>query len=399
MTLLINDVMLLKLISVCCCWFGFCCCCCYCRDYVFTSRSKDIKKNWPFSLKNLRLCLRHGVKDVLPPFQSLASVKTQSLKPCTVVDESNSLAEKNNIISSSGPNNNNNNSSNNIDITSSCRSAAENDLPSATTSVVSHSEIDSLPIPNNPPFEPSLHPTKKLVPQPKKCRLIVKFGGNSDRASAEDIASNSTAVSETMASKVCPVCKTFSSSSNTTLNAHIDQCLSAESPPKWSADSKLTKHRIKPRKSRLMEDIYATARRCTLEELDKRNGTNWATVSTFSPPTEKLEVPAEVKKQRVVSRLHPEDAGEVGEVYIDASGTKVRILSKSSDATVPSVEELPAINDDKDGKLMSIKKKKRHGKKHLKFLKLAPQSRKLFSLKTRAATQVLVYIHLSLSFF
>jgi hypothetical protein len=42
--------------------------CLYCRDYVFTTPSKDIKTNWPFSLKNLQLCSKHGVKDVLPPF-------------------------------------------------------------------------------------------------------------------------------------------------------------------------------------------------------------------------------------------------------------------------------------------------------------------------------------------
>uniref|UniRef100_A0A803Q7L6 Hapless 8 n=1 Tax=Cannabis sativa TaxID=3483 RepID=A0A803Q7L6_CANSA len=89
-----------------------------------------------------------------------------------------------------------------------------------------------------------------------------------------------------MASKVCPVCKVFSSSSNTTLNAHIDQCLSVESTsPKWTVDSstKLSRHRIKPRKTKLMVDIYATAIPCTLEDLDRRNGSNWATVVSSFP--------------------------------------------------------------------------------------------------------------------
>ncbi|KAK1581721.1 hypothetical protein Q3G72_008434 [Acer saccharum] len=403
------------------------------RDYVFTSRSKDIKKNWPFSLKNLQLCLKHGVKDVLPPFQALGSVKIQS---CTVDETNNSLGEKKNISNfdgepSSGPNNNALllDSSNNAQLlkqklqsasidTSSCRSAsaAENDFPSTTTSV-SLSEIESVR-PSSSPLEPdtlleaasvsasasasvevAVHPsssrkTENTIRPPggKKCRLIVKFGSNSDRSSNEDIASNSTAVSETMASKVCPVCKIFTSSSNTTLNAHIDQCLSAESPPKWTADSKLTRHRIKPRKTRLMEDIYVTARHCTLEELDRRNGTNWATVSSLPlrQDNEKLEnMPGgEVKRQRI-SQVHPEDAGgEVGEVYIDSTGTKLRILSKSNDAppaVSKEVEDLQPMKEVKESKFISTKKKRRHARKHLKYLKLAPQSRKFFSHKTRAS--------------
>ncbi|KAJ0044579.1 hypothetical protein Pint_03606 [Pistacia integerrima] len=398
------------------------------RDYVFTSRGKDIKKNWPFSLKNLQLCLKHGVKDVLPPFQAIGAVKTQATKRWTV--DTCSIEKKSignfDAEPGSGPNNNEVlDSADDVQLkhklenacidTSSCRSAGENDFPSTTTSV-SQSEIESVPTerPSSSPPEtdtlleasasasasatveveaghPTSHKTENTTRPPgKKCRLIVKFSGNSDRSSTEDIASNSTAVSETMASKVCPVCKIFTSSSNTTLNAHIDQCLSAESTPKWTADSRVTKHRIKPRKTRLMVDIYSTAQRCTLEELDRRNGTSWATISSLpAQDSEKLDVPAEVKRQRV-SQVHPEDAGEVGEVYIDANGTKLRILSKSNDAPVVSkvVEDLPPKNPLKGGKgskFLSIKKKKRHARKHLKYLKLAPQSRNFFSYKARAS--------------
>lgn len=383
------------------------------RDYVFTSRSKDIKKNWPFSLKNLQLCLKHGVKEVLPPFQAHSAVKTQSIRRCAVETEKKIVAtfdaepsEPNNkeVLDSSG-NAQLNNKLENACLESSCRSAGENEFPSTTTSV-SHSEIESVPTkrPSSSSLETDTlleasasasataevraagHPTTR--PPGKKCRLIVKFSGNSDRISAEDIASNSTAVSETMASKVCPVCKTFTSSSNTTLNAHIDQCLSAESTPKWTADSRPTRHRIKPRKTRLMVDIYATAKHCTLEELDRRNGTSWATVSSLpTQDTEKLEMPAEWKRQRV-SQVHPEDSGDVGEVYIDANGTKLRILSKSNDAAVASkeLEDFQPKNPLKGckGSKFFSKKKKRHARKHLKYLKLAPQSRKFFSHKARS---------------
>ncbi|OMO83841.1 hypothetical protein CCACVL1_11133 [Corchorus capsularis] len=393
------------------------------RDYVFTARSKDIKKNWPFSPKNLQLCLKHGLKDPLPPFQPLGIVRSQSLKKCTVetnpfekqdtrkfdevpsgsndhvVLESSNDAHSNHILAGAC-----------VDISS--RSGEhENDLPSTTTSV-SQSEIDSVLVnkPSNLPLQTDTsvevspefqtagpfksHKTENISrSSSKKCRLIVKFGSHSDRSSTEDIASNCTTVSESMASKVCPVCKTFSSSSNTTLNAHIDQCLSAESTPKWTAGSKLTRHRIKPRKTRLMVDVYATARPCTLEELDRRNGTSWATATNVPRQDyERVATYVEGKSQRV-SPIHPEDTSDVGAVYIDANGTKLRILSKFNDVQPVSKvgEDLglhKSLKGGKGSKFFSAKKKRRHATKHHKSLKLAPQSRKLFSNKTRPSTIV-----------
>lgn len=343
------------------------------------------------------------MKDVLPPFQALDTVRNRSFKGCTVekqnisntnFDKEPSRLDNHVVVNSSGC----------IDI-SSCRSGEEHDFPSTTTSV-SQSEIDSVPDNGQsssrlesetllkpsvvveaeaeaaPPVTQKTESTSR--PLGKKCRLIVKFSGHSDRSSTEDIASNCTIASETMASKICPVCKTFSSSSNTTLNAHIDQCLSAESTPKWTADSKLTRHRIKPRKTRLMVDVYATALHCTLEELDRRNGTSWATVSSL--PTRENQTSTELKKQRV-SPIHLEDASDVGPVYIDSNGTKVRILSPFNDPPpVPKVgEDIGAVKPLKRGmgiKYISKKKKKRLVQRHQKYLKLAPQSKKFFSHKT-----------------
>ncbi|CAK7323902.1 unnamed protein product [Dovyalis caffra] len=397
------------------------------RDYVFKARSKDIKNSWPFSLKNFQLCVKHGVKDVLPQFQPLNTVRNESLRRCT--GETGLLVEQQNISERSNFDKETSTPDNHVLLdssddaplntklvescvdVSSCRSGEGNDFPSTTTS-----EIDSVPDSRQPrsPLEtqtlvkaaveveaPVTQKTESTSrPLAKKCRLIVKFGGNSDRSSAEDIASNCTTVSETMASKVCPVCKTFSSSSNTTLNAHIDQCLSVESTPKWTADSKLTRYRIKPRKNRLMVDIYATAQYCTLEELDRRNGTNWATMSSLpGQETEKSDTPNEGKKQRV-SPIHPEDAGDVGPVYIDADGTKVRILSQFNDtSTVAKVsEDIGARREDvgakkslkggKASKYISKKKKKGLSQKHQKYLKLASQGKKVFFHKAPASQLV-----------
>lgn len=394
------------------------------RDYVFSARTKDIKKNWPFSPKNLQLCLKHGLKDPLPPFQSLNTVRNQSTETCLVetnpienqtFDEEPSRLTQHLVLESFHDAHSTHKLANACIDNSSCRSGGEheNDLPSTTS--VFQSDIDSvlvnkqsnLPSETNTSVEESAEVQAAAAaafksqktesttrPSSKKCKLIVKFGAHSDRSSTEDFASNCSMVSESMASKVCPVCKTFSSSSNTTLNAHIDQCLSVESTPKWTVDSKLTRHRIKPRKTRLMVDVYATAKPCTLEELDKRNGTNWATPSNISRQDfERLEICDEGKRQRV-SLINPEDStSDVGAVYVDANGTKLRILSKSND--VPSVSKpgddlgmLRSFKGSKGSKFFSTKKKKSHPPKYHKHLKLAPQSRKFFSHKTRSSKMV-----------
>lgn len=369
------------------------------------------------------------MKDVLPPFQSLDSVRNQPPKiRCTVEDENRSSP---NIAAPSGHVDHDHavlDSSNNAELketklaeactdttTISCRSEGENDFPSTITSI-SQSEIEeSAPINRRsssaietdtsleaasvevkaagPPTVANKTGRTTRPPPGKKCRLVVKHNNHSDRYSKEDIGSNCSTISETMNSKVCPVCKTFSSSSNTTLNAHIDQCLSGESTPKWTAEeSKVTtRHRIKPRKTKMMVDIYVTAQHCTLEDLDRRNGSSWATTISGFPTNQDKEksdqIPAEVKRQRVSSVYpEPEDI-DVGAVYVDASGTKVRILSKFDDKPSPPaskvVEHLQPIKPLKGGKgskFLSAKKKKHH-----KYLKLPPQSRNLFSPKAHSS--------------
>lgn len=389
----------------------------YCRDYVFGARSKDIKKNWPFSQRNLQLCLKHGVKDVLPPFQSLDSVREGSGRRCAA---GTCLPDKENICnsdsfryldgepsgwvpsSSDSAQPNPRIAANCIDINSS-GSAEEKDFPSSTTSnsqsdigSVHTQRLSSSAVETDTLQEVSaeleaagdLAPHKsenKTQPSAKKCRLIVKLRSVSDPSSTEDIASNCTTLSEAMASKTCPVCKTFSSSSNTTLNAHIDQCLSVESTSRWVEDTKQTRHRIKPRKTRLMVDICATAPRCTLEELDRRNGSTWAT--NLSLPTQNTEVCASEKRQRLLP-VHPEETGDEGAVYIDASGTKVRILSKLNAPSSVSnggehFQTSKPLKGGKGSKFFSTNKRIRHVNKYHNHLKVAIQSKKDCSPKSR----------------
>ncbi|KAL8147005.1 hypothetical protein AgCh_004649 [Apium graveolens] len=208
----------------------------------------------------------------------------------------------------------------------------------------------------------------KPEPLVRKSRLMVKLGTLSGPSTKEDNMTNNFIVSEIMASKVCPVCKTFSSSSNTTLNAHIDQCLSGESTIKWTEEPKVIKHKIKPRKMRLMRDIYATALHCTLEDLDRRNGTNWA--SNSIPPDQSNELCVEDRLERLPYAGVEEIGHKEGEVYIDTDGTKVRILSKFSKAANMQGNSR-AQNMLKSNKFITDKKKK----KHQKILKLVPHGK------------------------
>ncbi|KAK4439627.1 hypothetical protein Salat_0297600 [Sesamum alatum] len=346
------------------------------RDYVFNTRGKDIRNNWPFSQKNLQLCLKYGVNDVLPPFQSLDSVRNSSTVKCAVENASYSDVK----LSESSNHGVGRNLGVNIGNIKSSGCEEDKEVPSSIISQ-SCSDINSVAPVKNPCLEPEAEysprsPKEKprfavqasnkaesnIQQNPvKKCRLIVKVNNIAEPKSNEDLAANASVVSETMASKVCPVCKTFSSSSNTTLNAHIDQCLSGESTIKWTTNSKVIKHRIKPRKTRFMVDIYETAQHCTLEDLDRRNGTNWA--SNFGSPVQDFEVCAEEKNKKACTSVNIEDINEEGAVYIDSNGTKVRILSKLSDQ--PSISNAnydsgpcELVKRDKEIKFLSHKKKK-----------------------------------------
>ncbi|KAL3637576.1 hypothetical protein CASFOL_018744 [Castilleja foliolosa] len=316
------------------------------RGYVYKTRDKDIKTNWPFSRKSLKLCLNNGIKDVLPPFETIESVRNPF------------------SANLSGP------SDHILPVSSKNASQTKVDLDSDKLKSNSHEKdkqyypSDVNPVPfriKSPSTKPEITAraankvkTNISTQNPaKKCRLIVKVGNNNISEELSDAA---------MASKVCPVCKTFTSSSNTTLNAHIDQCLSGESTSvKWTENPKVIKHRIKPRKTRLMVDIYETALPCTLEDLDRRNGTNWASNFGFQAQ-ENDKNTNDTNVNHSVS--NGEDKKEESAVYIDSNGTKLRILSKLGDLKFNSNGEeddcgpRKLVKRDKESKIVPSKKMK-----------------------------------------
>ncbi|KAJ0261582.1 Hapless 8 [Hirschfeldia incana] len=274
------------------------------RDYAFSNRTKNIRKSWPFSSTSLQLCLKHGLSDPLPPIQPLGSMishppeASSSKKPTQTHVEAISCKRKLEKLVSS-------------------------DHASAET---------------KQGFENGSKPktqvtTVNKIPR-KKCGSVLKPGACVDIASKEDQGCLFSA-SESMALRTCPICKAFSSASNTTLNAHIDQCLSVDAGRQ--PVSKPNKPRSKPRlKVKTMVDIYASAKGCTLEDLDRRNGTKWAVISSYSKQVvsddnnnNKPEVSIKEKKL----------APGVGPVYIDAKGQKLMIISEVNEkASVPSRE-------------------------------------------------------------
>ncbi|XP_047314965.1 uncharacterized protein LOC124918934 [Impatiens glandulifera] len=310
------------------------------RDYVFKSRSKDIKNSWPFSEKSLQICLKNDVKHLLPPFQSFDSMKNHYNSR---FDEEDEVVIVNND------------------------SHQQEETPifpiPCSSSVIINKPENTLQPPPPPPV--------------KKCRVVNRLDPNS-----KELVDTMNFADHAMVSKICPVCKIFSSSSNTTLNAHIDQCLSTESSndklatsdPRPPPPPTTSKNKIKPRKMRLMVDIYVTARHCTLEELDRRNGTSWATRPM--PIREEAIDKSHHKEEKLsVSKavVQKDNNSDDGEVYIDANGTKLRILSKSDDKPV----EGSTTNKILPGSKKRLHHRHHHMQKLQKPLKLAdPQSKK-----------------------
>ncbi|KAK1273856.1 hypothetical protein QJS04_geneDACA007897 [Acorus gramineus] len=373
------------------------------RDYVFTSRRNDIRTNWPFSDKSLRLCLKHGVHDLLPPFEPPDLLRSHIFRnivrsdciqgegvttvPVHLVETEDlgcgtddikcksHFSSDQSVLESLGPSES---------LPPESKSNANRKAKILCKSSKSSPSTDQLTLQKakNSISEASPNSGRATAPgssskNEKKVRLIVKLSTVSDYSRTEDIASNSSSITDTMASKVCPVCKTFSSTSNTTLNAHIDQCLAEESNAK-EVVAKPVKHKVKPRKIRLMVDIIATAPRCTLEYLDRRNGSNWALDPTLVAPAN--DVCIENKRPKLIPEDIDDDDGNDGAVYLDANGRKIRILSKFKDAPLSTVKEdskqMRDVKAIKEGKSNSVGKKMHFSKKYSKYLEVRSHGKK-----------------------
>ncbi|XP_056850334.1 uncharacterized protein LOC108824650 isoform X2 [Raphanus sativus] len=301
------------------------------RDYAYSNRKKNkIENNWPFSPKSLKLVSTHGVTDPLPPFDEITSGK----QIVSHVQRGRDLAK--------------------LGLTHQTIAKTRKGVCSQTRTV----ENGCTSVSKSTKEEIVLVAATTGNKHSKTCG---RGGGGmvkSKEATSCDVGLESIIMAS---SKTCPICKTFSSASNTTLNAHIDQCISVDSSP---VISKPNKTRGKPRmKVRTMVDIYASAKRCTLEDLDKRNGTKWAVISSYSDRV--VADKSDVSKKRRVPPVG------VGPVYVDAKGQKLRILTEFSEKKT-STATLMREQRDGDGSNENSKglRKRRLGKKHHKYIKL-----------------------------
>ncbi|XP_022569903.2 uncharacterized protein LOC111198015 isoform X1 [Brassica napus] len=345
------------------------------RDYAYSNRKNSIKNSWPFSPKSLQICSTHGVTDPLPPFETTAS-SSSGKQIVSHVHRGTGLAK--------------------LGLKGGCSQSRVIKNGFGTSTSVSKSKVEIV-----------VAGTSNNNKNSKKCGR----GGGGMVKSKEDTCGGGLVMTTT-----CPICKTFSSASNTTLNAHIDQCLSADSelppvstykPNKHRVDQRLSvdsavppvsstkpnkprvnqclsvdlsvppvstkpnKPRAKPQmKVKTMVDIYASAKRCTLEDLDKRNGTTWVSILSHTNRV----VADKVSKKRKASPVG------VGPVYIDAKGQKLRILTEFSEkktcTTTTLREQHEGGSSEKKSSSQGSKenskslRKRRLGKKHYKYLKL-----------------------------
>ena len=353
-----------------------------CRDYVSKSRSKDIRISWPFREQLLQLCLDNGVSDLLPPLEPPNLVRahccrtqaeSEQLPKCTVnkaivgngdVEHESLLPLDSLLVASSVQ--------------------CHHSLPEKRREFIKAQRDNKLPRSESEVSASSVtsHDLSEEDERLKKMyRLAAKpmFAG-SEATTSEGFVSNLITASDPMASKVCPVCKSFTSTSNTTLNAHIDQCLSSDQSNMMRDVSELPKLKVKPIKKRLMVDIYTTAPRCTLEDLDRRNGTNW--VASLAPVAPANYVNLETKRMKL-SPLDAVSERNVGDIYIDSNGTKLQILSNDRRALVsPKNSKLKKHGKGfKAGQCGSITKKKILKSKCSKFMKDNSQNLNLSMVK------------------
>ncbi|CAN6450555.1 unnamed protein product [Victoria cruziana] len=402
------------------------------RDYVCRARKKDISQNWPFSHPYLQVCLDHGVKDVLPPFEPpdtfhrWHSRREQALVDAHGEKSTEPLHEESGsgrrlfptcigrveVADSTGRR------EERISSKKEKPSSAESPAEVQQEGVDTESTITSdnlvggrlLP-PKKCRYRPSARTVSDQPPVVVKIRRsapssakgqarkqVVEEEGSSAKAAprgedqssvtggkeehleikpdssrSEVFCSNLTTLVDPMASKQCPVCREFSSSSNTTLNAHIDQCLALVSTNQIMDGIKPKKSKVKPRKIRTMVDIYATARRCTLEELDRLNGTTWALNTGIVPVAGE---PLEEGRRPQPSDVNSGDGSDPGAVYIDSSGTKVRILSKLNDDSVKFNSRKPSTSDSVERGPLTCCKRSAFSN-NSKSSCLRPQSKKL----------------------
>ncbi|XP_057867776.2 uncharacterized protein LOC131075020 isoform X2 [Cryptomeria japonica] len=177
-----------------------------------------------------------------------------------------------------------------------------------------------------------------------------------DSARTENLVNSGGSVTDgIMMVKVCPVCRTFSSTSNTALNAHIDHCLDAE-PNAEKTEIKLTKNKTKVRKKRSMVDICAVAPSRTLEDL----------IYTTTQQLDPLQLDVSKWNGTSIRRGHRTPLSRVAKKHFDYADPNPKRLRNSSILKTDCLPHLPketqkepSISGDRDKESCGTRKSRR----------------------------------------
>ncbi|XP_010268317.1 PREDICTED: uncharacterized protein LOC104605296 [Nelumbo nucifera] len=204
------------------------------REYVFAARERNISHNWPFPDEYLQVCMKHGVNRVLPPFEAPDLVRNPSHREDVGL---NCGQDKKTHVSFS-----------------------EKYFPAIDE------QKRSVKLESETYLDGAVSEVSKRV-----CLLSISASRytNGENGQKFDLACH----------HVVP--KVHSSSTSPSPTWHADQSL-VEMPPNKRLRQKRKKHKGKPKK-RLLVDIFATARPCILEELDRSHTTDWTTYPIVVP--------------------------------------------------------------------------------------------------------------------
>ncbi|CAN6478044.1 unnamed protein product [Victoria cruziana] len=365
------------------------------RDYVFQARTKSIKQNWPFPPPYLQLCLDHGVKNVLPPFEPPTSfrpwhvLKADAIRT-TVADEALDVEEKvggalqresATCLDQLGAR-----SKQQEESTSSRPSSSHQEMLESESTLTNDDLVRGTLLP--PKFSPvgrrrpsvagASQPSRSTCKSKSQLEVDENCGPNpaKKRADQSPVTANKecletkpesgrsegyglklSALLDPMASKVCPVCRNFSSTSNTTLNAHIDQCLASDTTTQLPPAIKQRRHKVKPRKMKSMVEIYATARTCTLQHLDRKNDTTDILSNCMVPSTSKDFRESKRPRPSEVNSADESDESDADAVNVDSNGRKVRMLSQLTAEEGPSSSKHSKGESDERSPLTSNKRR------------------------------------------
>ncbi|XP_042510874.1 uncharacterized protein LOC122086207 [Macadamia integrifolia] len=197
------------------------------RQYVLQARQKDISNNWPFPDEYLKVCLKHGVSGVLPPFEPCDTIRNLCHKKDV---GQNSATKENSDVGF-------------IDQHSTWNYGIEDNLEVAGSAYMDAAM-----------FEVS----KKVSHLSINCNKL-------EHGEGQGLGSNCV--------KHLLVSKDNTSNSNPSLNHHRDQIVVAL--PSKAFRNKKQKHKGKPKK-RLLVDILAEAKPCIFKDNHGLKESNWA---------------------------------------------------------------------------------------------------------------------------